>query len=452
MAASNKSLVVNLDMITTRRHTKATKSISRPSSEPVQVPMIELSPKILDDAPPWGKLVIQLLNNTLSSLDSKITDICDIMSEYTNSLKSISVTGTEALTTATNNKTDISKLSEKIDKLTDQLSKTNNENKQLKEHILKNESYSRRENLVIRGFQPSNSPCPEIVRDILGLMNIPGFKHQEIPFVRCHYLDRTKSQIIVRFLMYSDRELVWKNRRNLRHRANNVFISEDFPVEIEQRRKDLYPIASAASKMPEYARKVKVTADKLVVNSKIYTTASLHELPTALQPRTLSERSSDTLLVVGGVTSKHHPLSNFYGRTFLLDDIRFSCSEQAYQYMKAILFGDMFAARRILEASDPARIRYLGKQVRGFDYNVWKNNQDDIMRRVLFAKFSQHDDLSKLLLDTGTKTLAEANSKDSYWAIGLPITSPNVLNTTTWAKNGNKLGQLLMSLRQQLSR
>jgi len=452
MATNKDTPVVNFENITMRRPTHATIKSRHNSETKDEILSIDMNSEVLKDTPVWGRLIIQLLNTSLKSLDSKIIEACDIISEYTESIETISGTATEALTTAAINKADISKLSDRVDMLTDELSKSNAENEKLKEHILKNESYSRRENLVFRGFQPSTSSCQQIIKNIIGLMNIPNFNHQDIPFVRCHYLDRTKSQIIVRFLMYSDREMVWMNRRNLRDTANNVYISEDYPVEIEQRRKDLYPIASAANRIPEFRRKVRVSADKLVVNSKTYTVTSLHTLPALLQPMKLSERSSDTLLVVGGVTSKHHPLSNFYRRAFTLDGITFSHSEQAYQYLKAILFGDMAAARLILDASDPARMRYLGKHVRGFDYNVWNKKQDDIMKRVLFAKFSQHDDLSKLLLDTGTKTLAEANSRDSYWAIGLPITSPNVLNKASWARNGNKLGQLLMSLRQQLAR
>ena len=134
-----------------------------------------------------------------------------------------------------------------------------------------------------------------------------------------------------------------------------------------------------------------------------------------------------------------------------MDGITFTSSEQAYQYQKAVQFGDTNTATMILDTEDPSRIRFLGKHVRGFDFTVWKQKQDGIMKRTLHAKFTQHVDLIKLLVDTGTKTLAEANSKDSYWAIGLPITSPKVLEIGSWAQYGNKLGQFLMSLRQQLS-
>ena len=74
----------------------------------------------------------------------------------------------------------------------------------------------------------------------------------------------------------------------------------------------------------------------------------------------------------------------------------------------------------------------------------------DIMKDILISKFTQHPDLKDLLLKTGTKKLAEANARDNYFAIGLPITHPDVLDTTKWSENGNKLGEILMELRHEL--
>ena len=67
----------------------------------------------------------------------------------------------------------------------------------------------------------------------------------------------------------------------------------------------------------------------------------------------------------------------------------------------------------------------------------------------LLAKFTQHDHLKKHLIDTNDKTLAEANGRDSYFAIGLPLTHPDVLDSTKWADNSNRLGNILMEIRQE---
>ena len=68
----------------------------------------------------------------------------------------------------------------------------------------------------------------------------------------------------------------------------------------------------------------------------------------------------------------------------------------------------------------------------------WDSAKDNVMREALRAKFTQHADLRALLLGTGDAILVEHTEKDNYWGD---------------AGNGtgkNRLGQLLMELREQL--
>ena len=57
---------------------------------------------------------------------------------------------------------------------------------------------------------------------------------------------------------------------------------------------------------------------------------------------------------------------------------------------------------------------------------------------ALYAKFTQHEPLMKLLLDTGDRKLVEHTSRDSYWGDGGD------------GSGQNKLGKLLMRLREEL--
>lgn len=68
----------------------------------------------------------------------------------------------------------------------------------------------------------------------------------------------------------------------------------------------------------------------------------------------------------------------------------------------------------------------------------WEAVKDDIMRDALRAKFEQHPKLRTLLLNTGNSELIEHTRNDSYWADGGD------------GSGRNRLGQLLMELRQQL--
>ena len=60
------------------------------------------------------------------------------------------------------------------------------------------------------------------------------------------------------------------------------------------------------------------------------------------------------------------------------------------------------------------------------------------MREALRAKFSQHQDLRKILLDTGDAEIVEHTSNDSYWGDGGDGSGKNML------------GRLLMEVRDEL--
>ena len=62
------------------------------------------------------------------------------------------------------------------------------------------------------------------------------------------------------------------------------------------------------------------------------------------------------------------------------------------------------------------------------------------MKKSLFYKFTQNDDLKKLLLSTGNSTLIEHTKNDSYWGDNLDGTGKNMLGT------------LLMETRELLSK
>ena len=62
------------------------------------------------------------------------------------------------------------------------------------------------------------------------------------------------------------------------------------------------------------------------------------------------------------------------------------------------------------------------------------------MYKALLAKFTQHNDLKKLLLGTGERKLIEHSPYDSYWGDGGNGTGMN------------RLGELLMRLRCELRR
>jgi ribA/ribD-fused uncharacterized protein len=97
-------------------------------------------------------------------------------------------------------------------------------------------------------------------------------------------------------------------------------------------------------------------------------------------------------------------------------------------------------ARRIglakkIKIPDGGMIEIGPKQLR-LDWDLVK---DKFMEGIQTAKFTQHPELRKKLLETGTRKLVYADPYDGYWGIG---------------KDGlgqNKLGELLMKIRKDLS-
>ena len=76
--------------------------------------------------------------------------------------------------------------------------------------------------------------------------------------------------------------------------------------------------------------------------------------------------------MVSGITSRYHPLSNFYQNPLELDNESCVPAEQAFQYEKAVLFKDFLTVRQVMSAVDPGCMKYLGSKVNAFNFTVWQ--------------------------------------------------------------------------------
>ena len=142
-------------------------------------------------------------------------------------------------------------------------------------------------------------------------------------------------------------------------------------------------------------------------------------------------------------------LSNWYPSKFTYADRQFSSMEQYMMYRKAICFNDETIAAEILKTDDVAEIKALGRQVSGYDDNVWNGIRQIAIYEGLLAKFSQNEELREQLLATGDATLAECAVRDRIWGIGLSMTDPDRLDRAKW-KGQNLLGYALMMVRTKL--
>lgn len=151
-----------------------------------------------------------------------------------------------------------------------------------------------------------------------------------------------------------------------------------------------------------------------------------------------------------GVKNDNGYLSNWYPCEFSVDGVKFTSSEQFMMYYKALLFGDMEIANKILSTSNCKDIKALGRQVRGFDETMWNLNKKQIMYNGLLAKFSQNRDLASKLISTGNEILAEASPYDKIWGIGLSTKDNRRFDKNRWLGQ-NLLGEILMMVRYTLA-
>lgn len=142
-------------------------------------------------------------------------------------------------------------------------------------------------------------------------------------------------------------------------------------------------------------------------------------------------------------------LSNWYLSDFEVNKTKFSSMEQFMMYQKALYFHDADIALKILETSDVAYIKQLGRTIKNYNENAWNGVRQIIVYEGLTAKFSQNQFLKEQLLNTKECLLAECAVKDKIWGIGLSMTDINRLDQSKWSGQ-NLLGYTLMMVRKQL--
>ena len=141
--------------------------------------------------------------------------------------------------------------------------------------------------------------------------------------------------------------------------------------------------------------------------------------------------------------------SQWYDSPFENNGVIYQTAEHYMMAEKAKLFGDNVSAKRIVAASNPGEAKKLGREVRGFEENLWFQHRFEIVVNGNLAKFSQDTDLLGFLLNTGNRVLVEASPVDKVWGIGLASHNPSAKNPNLW-KGLNLLGFALMEVRDLL--
>lgn len=116
--------------------------------------------------------------------------------------------------------------------------------------------------------------------------------------------------------------------------------------------------------------------------------------------------------------------SNFAHYGFELEDKWWMTSEHYFQAKK---FHGTEYEETIRLLDSPMKAAKMGRNRDLPLRDDWEEVKDNIMRKAVFAKFSQNIDLKEQLLKTGTEIIIEKTSNDYYWGCGTKGTGKNML-------------------------
>jgi hypothetical protein len=143
------------------------------------------------------------------------------------------------------------------------------------------------------------------------------------------------------------------------------------------------------------------------------------------------------------------PFSQWHPCDYQHNGVIYKCAEQGMMHGKALLFGDDEIAKKILATQDPRQIKALGRQVRFFIPEVWRQHCEQIVYENSIAKFTQNPCLLEVLLSTKGSLLVEASPYDAIWGIGLSEKQALRVPSDKWP-GSNLLGRILTRVRDEI--
>lgn len=143
------------------------------------------------------------------------------------------------------------------------------------------------------------------------------------------------------------------------------------------------------------------------------------------------------------------PFSNWYKSPFTLHGLDFNCNEQYMMFRKALLFKDNETLDKIMDTKDPKEQKALGRSVKNYVDDVWKDVRYTAVREGAFAKFDQNIILQQVLLNSNPYIIVEASPYDDIFGIQLYANHKHATNPSMW-KGQNLLGLILMDVRATL--
>ena len=381
----------------------------------------------------------QLLNDKIDPITLKLEKLDSIETSVGNAL--------EELRRLTDLEVTVEHLSSDVKVMDEELNELKSENRMLKEKWIKQEMFSRRNNLKVWGIKVDRND--DIEAAVLKTFHENGLEISPSDVERVHFagpaVNKRPRPILMKLCSCKVKQAIMDKKGTLKD--EHINISDDYPKEVHQRRQLILPtFFKALDKCPNLNPKLRV--DSLILGGREYTINNITSIPVPeLHPQYVF---SPTQNGVTAFFSKYSPLSNHFPAKFQSEGQVFYSSEQYLMYKKAKQFKDDESAQRILSTKSPVEAKLIGKKISNFNAAVWKEVAEDYMYTAMYLKFRQNEDLALFLKNTNGTELVEASSSDTYWGVGISLRSKNLFDPTKW-RGKNKAGKVLTRVRQTLS-
>uniref|UniRef100_A0AAU8GS04 NADAR domain-containing protein n=1 Tax=Mammaliicoccus phage MSShimriz1 TaxID=3230127 RepID=A0AAU8GS04_9VIRU len=112
-------------------------------------------------------------------------------------------------------------------------------------------------------------------------------------------------------------------------------------------------------------------------------------------------------------------------------------------WRKAQYFKDWLIAGKILQnAQQPNHAKSLGRKVKNYNDEQWEKVRVDIMKEIVYDKFSQTNLKYQMLEDGNNREFVESSPYDTIWGVGMKDSDPKINHKINW-KGQNLLGKVM---------
>jgi N-glycosidase YbiA len=134
-------------------------------------------------------------------------------------------------------------------------------------------------------------------------------------------------------------------------------------------------------------------------------------------------------------SDEYGEFSNFAEYPIIVDNKTWPTSEHYFQAMK---FDDKEYMEKIRQSPKPFTAARMGRDRTKKIKRGWESMRVNVMTTAVRAKFTQHNELTQLLISTGGKKIIEHTENDDFWGDGGN------------GKGKNMLGIILMRIREEI--